>query len=556
MARQSALTESSPLLKPHLTNTSTQSSQSTPTTSSSTSSTAAENFPIEDTTPVPSNVILPHLGLWSGVALIIGRIVGAGIFASPGPVYVETKSIFGSLAIWILSGLISAAGAFCYAELGTAIPVSGGDFTYLFHVYGPLLGFFYTFIRGLLIFPLSAANVAGVFSRYFLQTFYYDSSIDPDQIPSPPDHLVKLFAAGTVAFVVALNLMGKTVGNRLMDVLGTVKVAALTLIVLLGAYWMITPHTGFFTTSTTTTPIISSTPITLQQQQPWYIAYPSATFLALYAYNGFSALNFAAGEMKNPQKTIPVAVTLSMTTIIILYTFVNAAYFVVLSEDVVGSSKVVAMQFGLKTLGPLGAPFFSCLTALSVFGTVSANIWLGSRVLYATSHESKGRLMPKFFGHVTRDEVPRNALLLVGVVGVVLAGSVDDFTVVTKVLQFEDWFFTSLVAIGLIILRYRSPNLPRPFKVWTPLAYLFAITSVILVLAPLVEVWEWISGNGGTGWTFLVAGGFGLLAVPVYYAQVWVWTKVDERERERVQREDEEKRSGVSASGVGGEGDE
>lgn len=438
------------------------------------------------------------MGLFSGVTMIVGVIIGSGIFAAPGPLFVEAGSVGTTLLIWLAAGILSMTGAFCYAELGTMITKSGGEYQYLKAAYGPLLGLMFSWANLVMANAIGTAAIAVVFGEYLCNIIYFDPHGDPDKTPKAPGYLVKVVACLAIGTVVVLNSLTRKGGNIVSNVFTSFKIIAIIVIVGIGFVWIGKGETTNF-------------------QKPFegsksdITSYGTAASLALFAFNGWNNLNFATGELKNPQRNLPLAIAISCVVVMACYELANVAYFAVLPLETIRTSETVAMQLGLKAMGTFGGYFMAVMVCCSAFGAVNANVWAASRLTVTCAEE--GILFPKWLSHMhSTRQTPIRALLFVFVLSCLwtLPGN---FTYLAKIYAFILWIFYFLTVLAVIVLRFKDPAAPRPFRVWIPCAYIFSIVALYLVISPLFA-------TKGFPWLYLgCVIGIGL-ATPIWYFRV------------------------------------
>ncbi|RKP10640.1 amino acid/polyamine transporter I, partial [Thamnocephalis sphaerospora] len=429
---------------------------------------------------------------------IVGQIIGSGIFASPGPLLVQSGSVGMALVIWLLAGVLSMTGAYCYAELGTMIPASGGEYQYLLQAFGPLTALTYSWTMVMLCNGIALAAISLVFAQYVCNLFADLST--RETAAAVPGGMVKLVAVSAIMTVALVNCISRRSGSRVQDIFTAAKLGAIAIIVLIGAGWAVS---GRSTLENFHEPFQGTTTEPLR--------YSTATYLALFSYVGWNNLNYAAGELKNPRRNLPLAITISLLLVIACYLLANLAYLVVLPLDVVRTSNTVAMDFGMYTLGKFGKYFMAVMVAMSSFGAINGLIVAGSRVTLAST--SAHAIFPRALArlHPTR-ETPVRALLFVGVVASAWACT-GDFAQLANVVMFLFWISYLATVLGLLRMRISFPDAPRAFRVWTPVAVVFCIVTAFLVIAPLLDA----SGNI---WMYVACICGSLLAVPLYWVRV------------------------------------
>ncbi|KAI9593985.1 amino acid/polyamine transporter I [Syncephalis fuscata] len=454
----------------------------------------------DNTSDNKGNVVIPerHMGLFSGVTLIVGQIIGSGIFASPGPVLVETGSLGMSLVTWLVAGVVSMAGAYCYAELGTMIPASGGEYQYLLQAFGPLAGFTYSWTMVMFGNSIAIAAIAQVFSLYACNIAVGFSNVASTDPLTTTDWTVKIVAAVTIMLVVCVNCLQRGSGNAVQNIFTMAKLGAIVLIVMIGAYWLITGNVDEFRH-----PFEGTTANPAQ--------YGTAIYFALFSYIGWNNLNYAAGELKNPRRNLPLAITISLVLVIACYVLTNLAYFAVLPLEMIRQSNTVAMEFGMATMGPFGKYLMAVMVTISAFGAINGGTIVGSRVAVASAGDSS--IFPKTLAHIhaTRG-TPVRALFFVGTVTSFWA-LIGDFASLVDILMCIIWFCYFITIVGLLRLRVLYPDAPRPFRVWTPLAVMFCIVAGSLAITPLFNMAK-------NAWLYSFSFLGCMMAIPIYWFKV------------------------------------
>ncbi|XP_017105615.2 large neutral amino acids transporter small subunit 1 [Drosophila bipectinata] len=406
-------------------------------------------------------VLKRKLTLINGVAIIVGTIIGSGIFIAPTGVFRYTESVGSSLLIWSACGILSTIGALCYAELGTSITRSGGDYAYLLVSFGPLVGFLRLWIALLIIRPTTQTIVALTFAHYAVKPFFEDCD--------PPPNAVKLLAAVCLTLLTAINCLSVKVSMKVQDVFTIGKLLALIMIILAGLFYIVTGRLENFS-------------------NPWEGTYSArnigyAFYSGLFAFGGWNYLNFVTEELQDPYKNLPRAIWIAMPLVTGIYVLVNLAYFTVVSKPDMLSSLAVAVTFGNSVFGPLAfmVPIF---VALSTFGGVNGVLFTSAR-LFATGAQ-EGHL-PKFFQlfHV-KQETPIPSLIFTCLMSLLMLLTDNVYQLIN---YFSSVLWLSVVAsiAGMLWLRHKRPDMPRPIKVHLALPIIFMVSCVTLVLLPNYE---------------------------------------------------------------------
>ncbi|KAG2174313.1 hypothetical protein INT43_004336 [Umbelopsis isabellina] len=452
-----------------------------------------------------ANPIGAHIGLFGTTTLIVGRVVGAGIYASPGPLFAQVNSVGMALVLWAITGLISAIGALAYAELATAFSTSGGEYIYLRKAFGPLrknpLPFLFSWAASFVAFPLAMASISTVFSKYLLYLAYYRPGMEADSIPAPPNYAVKLVAVACIWAVTILNMITRHSGSQVQNITAVAKFLGLILICILGIVWL---AKGTY---------ISQFQNAFEGTSSDFWPYGTGLYLALFSYNGWNNATYSTGELKNPRRNIPLAVTISVLAVTFMYVLTNVAYFAILPVDVIKTSSVTALNVGVATMGAPGAYILTIFVMFAAFGTINGNMYSASRIVIATAEN--GILLPHFFAYVhpTR-KTPIVALAVIAVITSCLTAP-GDFTFLTKMVTLVQWIFYLATFVGLCYMRLFKPQRlqNRALKVPLPFLVIFIVIAIFLVVAPFVG-----AAKGVIQYIIVVC--IIILAIPIWLVRV------------------------------------
>ncbi|WRT67316.1 uncharacterized protein IL334_004286 [Kwoniella shivajii] len=415
-----------------------------------------------------------HVGLLHGIALVVGAQVGSGIFSSPGVVVGEVGSVGASLCVWLMSGLLAWTGASSYAELGCAIPLSGGTQAYLAYAFGPMTSYLFTWTAVTMLKPGSAAMIALIFGEYINRLISHTfSSTTTEEVLTVPEWSIKITAAIALILVSLLNVLSRTSGSDSTLVLTTIKIGALVFVAILGFIALLKNGPG---PSLTTSGLFEGTKGELS-------SYAIALYSGLWAFDGWDSCCWVTGEMINPTKNLPRAIHSSMSIVLSLFILANISYFIVLSPSVVAASNTVALDFGKETIGKFGMVVFSCLVAVSCFGALNGGFFTTARLIYAASRE---HYLPSIFSKLhPKRRTPDYAVALQAGLSLFFVVFGGGFRALLNFFSVASWTFYLLTVLGLLILRVKEPHLDRPYKAWLINPIIFCVVAMFLLLMPI-----------------------------------------------------------------------
>jgi APA family basic amino acid/polyamine antiporter len=417
------------------------------------------------------------LNVLDSAAIVVGTVIGSAVFIVPSSVAQNLPTVPSFLGVWVFTGILSFFGALAYAELGAMMPSTGGQYVFLREAYGPLPAFLCGWAFFLVIQSGSIATLAAGFSIYL-------SYFVP--LGTPTARVV------SVALILALTLVnyrGVRQGVAVQHTFTFLKITGIAILV----------GSALFATRTGAAAAPPSAPFALQH-------FGVAMIACLWAYEGWYCISFVAGEVKNPQRNLPLALAIGVAAIIAIYLSANLAYLKVLSLSEIGETPRVAATVAERTLGALGASFVSLTILLSIVGSINGTILTAARVYFAQARDGL------FFSRVAeihpRFETPGFSLLFHGVWASILAAS-GSYEILFNYVIFAAWIFYGLTVTGVLILRRREPHRERPYRMWgypvTPL--LFAAVSFWFVGNTLVTK----PGPSLTGLAIIATG------IPVYF---------------------------------------
>lgn len=435
----------------------------------------------------PSGSYLRSLRPWDAALIVVGGIIGGGIFLNPGIVAQRTESGLALLLMWVAAGVLTLIGALCYAELGARRPHAGGTYVYLREAFGPLAGFLFGWTMLLVIYSGSSAAVATIFASYAASLFGL-----------PPAWALPL-TVGALVFVGGINLFGIRLGAQIQNLFALLKLLAVAVLVVCGLFLAGAGHGQ----------------VLAVDAARHGVGFISAALPVLFAYSGFTYLNNLAGEVRDPQRTLPRALTLGMLLVIGAYALVNVAYLAVLGHAGLAASSAPAADVMQQVAGPVGAKVIALGVAISTLGFCNITLVAGARVLQVMGEDglffrAVARLHPRW-------RTPNTALLLLTSWAIVLALS-GGYGQLLDYATFGDWLACAVGVATLFWYRRHDPANPGfrvPGYPWLP--WLFIATVGAVVVATLLDN----PRNAGMGLLIMAAG------IPVY----GIWRRLGKQHR-------------------------
>jgi APA family basic amino acid/polyamine antiporter len=422
------------------------------------------------------------LGSFDAVLIVTGAIIGAGIFMNPAESARHLQTPAQLLFVWGLGGLVALLGAVCFAELGAMFSESGGQYVYLERAFSRWLGFLFGWTLFSTIQTGALAAVAYTCSRFIGQF-----------VPMSGPATV-LLAAALILVLSFINYLGIRPGSIVQNVFNSLKILALAALIAVGLF---APAPRAFSLGAVFPGGVSLRVLSLMGL---------ALMPALFSYGGWQNLNFVGGEVKNPSRTIPLAILSGVLLVVAVYMLSNVVYVRALPLDGISGSTKLASDAVAALVGPWGARFIALAIIVSTFGFLSVVILTGPRVYAAMAQEGvflrfAGRLHPRY-------QTPYYAILLQALWACGLLFS-KSYGQLLEYVTFGDWIFFALTASGLIVLRRTRPDAPRPYRAWG-----YPVVPVLFLLisaAVVINVFLMSLGKSLIGLLIILAG------LPLYF---------------------------------------
>ena len=417
------------------------------------------------------------LGLWSAVSIVIGTVIGSGVFLVPSSMIRNVGSVEKLFVVWIVAGLLSLFGALTYAELAAAMPEAGGEFVYLSAAYGPFWGFLYGWTQFWVAKSGSIATLAAGFYTY-LTLFFPALGLPILVLPwhiGPGGalleiHYGQLVAIAVILILASVNYVGVRSGGNLQVTVTAVKMALIAAVIVIGIFCRQGDYSH----------------LRLHVSSAAGIAgFFAAMVSALWAYDGWNNVSMVSSEIRDPGRNLPRSLILGTVVVIGTYLLINLAYFHVLSPAQVASSHRVAADMMSVLYGSAAARAITIAVLISIIAALNGSILSGARVPYAMARDglffrSAAEVHPRF-------KTPGNSTILLCFWSciVVLSGWYDDLY---NFVIFGSWILYLLTAVSVFVLRRKKPELTRPYRVaGYPLVPVLFIAVASLLLASTIQ---------------------------------------------------------------------
>lgn len=425
--------------------------------------------------------LIRGLGPWAAAAIVVGTMVGTGIFIVPADMARSAGTVGLVTLTWVLGGALSLFGALSAAELAAAIPEAGGTYAYMNQAYGPVWAYLFGWTYSIIGAPTSIATIASglmLFASFLFPVFAVPLCALHFSLPfshAPFTFTLTLaqpLAVVAIALVTLINYFGVRLGGRVQVALTVVKIAAVVAVVVIGFFFGKGSVANFHSARAAA----GNLPITS--------AFLTAMVGALWAYDGWINVTFVGSEVENPERNLPLALVLGVAVVCGIYIAMSAACFYVLPLAKAASSSHIASDVIARALGANAASWLTIVMVICALGTLNSSILTNARVDYAMARDGLffrivSRVHPRF-------RTPAKALVFQGILSsvVVLTGTFQDLY---SLYVFLVWIFYAAQTAGLIVLRIKKPGLPRPYRTWGyPVLPLLFIAGA---LALTVNLW-------------------------------------------------------------------
>jgi APA family basic amino acid/polyamine antiporter len=443
------------------------------------------------------------LGLWAALAIVVGTVIGSGIFRVPQTMILNVGTVRLVFLVWLVGGFLSLAGALTYAELAAAMPGAGGEYVYLTEAYGPLWGFLYSWTQ---MFVAKSGSIATLATAFFEYTAHFVPQFEMVWFTLGPFAVKygQVFALLLILLLGGVNYLGVLVGGDVQVAVTAIKVGLIGFLILAGLLYM--PSPGPAAASVPAPAIPSSL----------FAGFIAALVGALWAYDGWNNVGMVASEVRNPQRNLPVSLIGGTAGVIAIYMLANWAYFRVLSPAEVGAHKLVAAEMMQRIAGSWGAGAVSLAAMISIFAALNGSILSGARVPYAAARDglffkSAARVHPAF-------RTPGVSILMLSAWSAVLVLS-GKYEELFDFVIFGSWILYAMATASVFVLRRTRPDLPRPYRTigYPVIPLLFLAGAIVLEISTL-----WTKPRESIAGIALI-----LMGLPLYF----YWRRAASRRR-------------------------
>jgi APA family basic amino acid/polyamine antiporter len=431
------------------------------------------------------------LGIWAALAIVVGTVIGSGIFRVPQAMVLNVGTVRLVFLVWLVGGALSLAGALTYAELAAAMPGAGGEYVYLTEAYGPMWGFLYSWTQ---MWVAKSGSIATLATAFFEYTAHFLPQFEKVWFTAGPFAVKygQVFALVLILVLGGINYLGVRIGGDVQVVVTAIKVGLIAFVIVAGLLYA-------HPVAVAAAPVSAAPP-------PLFAGFIAALVAALWAYDGWNNVGMVASEVRNPQRNLPLALIGGTAGVIAIYMLANWAYFRVLSPAEVGAHKLVAAEMMQRISGPWGASAVSIAAMISIFAALNGSILTGARVPYAAARDglffrSAARVHPAF-------HTPGVSILMLSAWSsvLVLSGKYEelfDFVI------FGSWILYAMATASVFVLRRKRPDLKRPYRTlgYPVVPLLFLAGATVLEISTL-----WTKPRQSIAGIFLI-----LIGLPFYF---------------------------------------
>src|SRR2546423_5219008 len=441
--------------------------------------------------------LIRRVGLWSAVAVLVGSTIGSGIFRTPQSVAQRIDDVPLFLFAWVLGAIVVLCGALTYSELAAAFPRSGGVYIFVRESFGMLPAFLFTWAELLVIRPGAYGAIGITASAYTLRTLGHDPATVLAHLGPLNFSAEQVLGAVYILIVGIVNYFGIHRGAVVQNLSTALKVGALALLIVAGLALGGAGNGGV--------------PHFLAQRAHVGLSpFLLAMVAILWAYDGWADLAFVGGEVQRPQKTLPRALLIGTTTVVVLYLGANLVYLQLMPIQAMKSAELVAADVARLLVGPTGVVVVSAAIAVSTFGTLNGSMMTAPRIFFAAAED---RLLPRAIARIDpKTSAPTAAVVLMIVMGVIFI-LIRTFNDLAEQFIIGIWPFYALAVAGVFVLRRTRPRLERPYMTWG-----YPFVPFVFLVAALFLLGNYLVSETAK---FAVDIGIIVLGIPVYLLIRW-----------------------------------
>ena len=414
----------------------------------------------------------------TALSVVIANMIGTGVFTSLGYQLPAISDFAAIIALWLVGGVVALFGAFAYSELGAALPRSGGEYNYLSEIYHPAVGFLSGWVSATIGFAAPIAAASWALGKYF-------STVVPGFSP-------QMIGAVVIILVTIIQSINYAIGGGFQTVATAVKVLLIIIFIIFGLLCACNTHISVIPTAQTYTDIFSA---------PFAISLVYVSF----AYSGWNASSYIAGEVDNPKRNIPLSILVGTLLVTILYIMINYVFLRTAPVEEMKGVNEVAFISAKYIFGDNGAKLISLIISVLLVSTISSMVIVGPRVIQMIGEDYS------IFRHLARKNshgIPVIAIASQSVIALILLFS-SSFDMIITYISFTLSLFTTLTVLGVFILRFQKPDLERPYKTWG-----YPVTPAIFLILNCWFIWFVFKGKPVAS---LIGLGIVALGLVVYF---------------------------------------
>lgn len=457
-----------------------------------------------------SNVELKRqIGLYAATAITVGNIIGSGIFRSPHSVAQELPGFTPVILAWIVGGVLSICGALVLTELAVRHPKTGGLYVFIREGFGTAWAFTFGWANLWVIKPTVIASIVSVFALYFRQIMGWPETTAVLNFAHSTEFVI---GCAAVLLLTIVNWMGVREGAGTQSVFTTAKLAGIIGLCIAAFAWP-TSHAA----TALTTPLIAG-----NAGHPLMLAFALSMITILFAYDGWTDSTYVAGEVKNPQRNMPIAIMGGTWLVVAVYVLTNFAYYHVLSPNEIASYTAVGSETVYRLLGDNGARALAVLVAVSTFGTTNGAILTGPRVTQAMAND--GMLWKPLGALDPKRGSPVLALWLQAVLSCVWLFFANGFEDVSGWFVTTSWLFYGVTTATIFAQRAKEKRGEQGATSYrTPL---YPLTPIVFLLVTGVIIWSDFSNSGAIPGTFIPRAMAGVLIASTGFPAYYIWRRM------------------------------